>query len=146
MVKLSARSAPSPAARPAARTCPRTSARLSKPNRSRSSKLTVICPPPYAHPLVPATGGDEPFSADSNVRTIGAMTSEDITVIQIVKGSDGGAKWLSGLSAAQKAGDACIVCGAEGDVTEHIGYVDGRSVKVHMRCAAQWRYGTGQRG
>jgi len=71
----------------------------------------------------------------------GVVISEDITVIQIVMGSDGGAKRLASLSVAQKAGDACIVCAGTGDVTEHIGYVDGVSVKVHMHCAAQWRYG-----
>ena len=69
------------------------------------------------------------------------MTSEDITVIQIVRGSDGGAKRLAGLTEEQKAGQACIVCGGAGDVTEHIGYVGATSVKVHMHCAAQWRYG-----
>jgi hypothetical protein len=69
------------------------------------------------------------------------VTSEDITVIQIVRGSDGGAKRLAGLTGDQKAGQACIVCGGTGDVTEHIGYVDGTSVKVHIYCAAQWRYG-----
>ena len=69
------------------------------------------------------------------------MTSQDITVIQIVRGSDGGAKRLAGLTEGQKTGQACIVCAGTGDVTEHIGYVDGASVKVHMRCAAQWRYG-----
>jgi hypothetical protein len=69
------------------------------------------------------------------------VTSEDITVIQIVRGSDGGAKRLAGLTEDQKAGQACIVCGGTGDVTEHIGYVDGTSVKVHVYCAAQWRYG-----
>jgi len=69
------------------------------------------------------------------------VTSEDITVIQIVRGSDGGAKRLAGLTEEQKAGQACIVCGDTGDVTEHIGYVGVTSVKVHMQCAAQWRYG-----
>jgi hypothetical protein len=72
---------------------------------------------------------------------IHVTTSDDITVIQIVKGSDGGAKALAGLTEAQKTGHACIVCAGVGDVTEHIGYIDGTSVKVHMRCAAQWRYG-----
>jgi hypothetical protein len=75
------------------------------------------------------------------MRTINGVTSDNITVIQIVKGSDGGAKMLAGLTEAQKSGRACIVCAGTGDVTEHIGYVDGTSVKVHMRCAAQWRYG-----
>ena len=76
------------------------------------------------------------------MRTINDVTSDDSSVIQIVKGSDGGAKTLAGLTADQKSGRACIVCAGTGDVTEHIGYVDGTSVKVHMRCAAQWRYGS----
>jgi hypothetical protein len=69
------------------------------------------------------------------------VTSDDITVIQIVRGSDGGAKRLAGLTEAQRTGHACIVCGGAEDATEHIGYVEGVSVKVHMHCAAQWRYG-----
>jgi hypothetical protein len=69
------------------------------------------------------------------------VTSDNITVIQIVKGSAGGAKRVAGLSEAQKAGQACIICAGAENVTEHIGYVDGTSVKVHSHCAAQWRYG-----
>jgi hypothetical protein len=38
------------------------------------------------------------------------MADDDVTLIQMVKGSDGGAARRRGLSDAQRSGLACLVC------------------------------------
>jgi len=70
------------------------------------------------------------------------VASDDITYIQIVPGDTASARPRTGLSEAQKTGQACIVCGFPG-APEHLGYVNGISVKIHTQCAGRWRHGDG---
>ena len=71
----------------------------------------------------------------------GGMANEDVTVIQMVEGSDAGGVRRTGLSEAQRAGQACLVCGGSENLTAGVGYVDGVRVKVHSYHVEQWRSG-----
>ena len=63
------------------------------------------------------------------------------TIIQIVQGDDTGAMRRAGLTTAQRGGRACLACGETDDVTRHVGWVDGVSVKVHTYHLEHYRLG-----
>lgn len=66
--------------------------------------------------------------------------SEELTIIQIVKGDDaGGAERV--LNDAQRAGQACVVCQGTEDLGQEVGWVDGVSVKVHSWHLENYRLG-----
>jgi hypothetical protein len=71
------------------------------------------------------------------------MTSEDVTIVQTVRGHDGGGSRRTGLTEAQKTGQACVHCGGTDapDAMEHLGYVNGNRVKIHAQCVGRWRHG-----
>lgn len=45
------------------------------------------------------------------------------------------------LTAARRAGQACAVCEGTDDVTKHVGWLDGVSIKVHTYHLENYRYG-----
>ena len=69
------------------------------------------------------------------------MAESPLTIIQVVRGDDNGATRRTGLTDAQRAGQACLACGGTDDVTRHVGWVDGVSVKVHTYHLEQFRLG-----
>ena len=63
------------------------------------------------------------------------------TLVQIINGSDAGARAISGLTDDHREGRACLYCGGTEDVTASAGYVDGIQVKVHSYHQEPWRMG-----
>jgi len=76
-----------------------------------------------------------------NARTIERMSDNEVTTIQIIKGQDAGGARRAGLSTAQRTGQACVVCQGTEDLNQHIGWVDGVSVKVHSWHLENYRLG-----
>jgi hypothetical protein len=70
------------------------------------------------------------------------MSEPEVTVIQMVQGSNSGATRRTGLSEAQIAGLACLECGGTDDLTVAVGWINGEhEVKVHSYHLEEWRYG-----
>ena len=67
--------------------------------------------------------------------------SEDVTIIEIIKGTKNGGARRAGLTAAQKRGEACLVCQGTEELNKGVGWVDGVRVKVHT-----WHLGEYQLG
>jgi hypothetical protein len=73
------------------------------------------------------------------VRAIERM-SDELTIIQVVKGSDiGGARRR--LNDAQRAGRACVVCQGTEGLNHEVGWVDGVSIRVHSWHHENYRLG-----
>ncbi len=66
---------------------------------------------------------------------------EEPTIIQIVKGDDNSGARRFGLTEAQKAGLACLVCRGTDDVTKHVGWIGDVSVKVHTYHLINYQHG-----
>ena len=77
----------------------------------------------------------------SNACMIERMAESSLTSIQVVQGDDNGARRRTGLTDAQRAGRACLVCGDTDDVTRHVGWVDGVSIQVHRYHLEHYRLG-----
>ena len=75
------------------------------------------------------------------VRVYDEAMDEDVTMVQLVRGSPGGAVARRSLTDAQRRGIACLVCGGVDEVNTHVGYVDDVSVKVHSYHVEKWRMG-----
>jgi hypothetical protein len=69
------------------------------------------------------------------------MSESRLTLIQVVKGDDAGGVVREGLSEAQRTGRACLVCQGTDDVSRHVGWVDGVSVRVHTYHLEQYQHG-----
>jgi hypothetical protein len=69
------------------------------------------------------------------------MSDSDVTIIQFVKGQDAGGATRAGLTAAQRTGQACLVCQGTEDLNKHVGWVDGVIVKVHTWHLENYRLG-----
>jgi hypothetical protein len=69
------------------------------------------------------------------------MSSQDVVIIQVVNGSDAGGVPRAGLSDAQRAGRACVMCFRTDEPTVPVGWVDGHPVLVHSWCVSAWRFG-----
>ena len=72
-----------------------------------------------------------------------AMGIDDVTRVQILKGSDAGAIPCR-LNDQQRAGHACLVCGREtgpDSSRAKVGYVDGEPVFIHTYCSGAWQRG-----
>jgi len=67
--------------------------------------------------------------------------SEDVTIIEIIKGDQNCGSRRKGLTDAQKRGEACLVCQGTEDLNKGVGWVDGVRVKVHT-----WHLGDYQLG
>jgi len=57
--------------------------------------------------------------------------SEDVTVIEIIKGDRNSGAVRTGLTEAQKAGEACLVCQGTEGITKSVGWVGENRVRVH---------------
>jgi hypothetical protein len=66
---------------------------------------------------------------------------DDVTIIQIIKGTDGGGARRRGLTEAQRTGRACLVCQGTDDLNRGVGWVNDIRVKVHS-----WHLGEYQLG
>lgn len=66
---------------------------------------------------------------------------DEVTLIQMVPGSDSGAARRTGLNEEQRAGDACLVCGGTHNLGVDVGWVEGRAVRVHSHHVEAWRMG-----
>lgn len=72
------------------------------------------------------------------------VSTDGITEVQIVKGSDAGAIPCR-LNDRQRAGHACLVCGREIGLESpraKVGYVAGEPVFIHTYCAGAWQSGS----
>jgi hypothetical protein len=71
-----------------------------------------------------------------------AMIESEVTLIQMVRGSDVGAAQRSGLSASQIAGLACLTCAGSDNLGVAVGWINGEhQVQVHSYHLEDWRSG-----
>jgi len=71
------------------------------------------------------------------------MKANDVTKVQIIKGSDAGAISCR-LNEQQRAGRACLVCDREtgpDSSRARVGFVGSEPVFVHTYCAGAWQRG-----
>jgi hypothetical protein len=64
----------------------------------------------------------------------------EVTVIQVVKGDDNSGTRRH-LNDAQRAGQACVVFQGTENLTRHVGWVDGVSIRVHSYHLENYRLG-----
>jgi hypothetical protein len=64
----------------------------------------------------------------------------EVTVIQVVKGDDNSGTRRP-LNQTQRAGRACVVCQGTEDLSRHVGWVDGVSIRVHSYHLENYRLG-----
>jgi hypothetical protein len=85
----------------------------------------------------------EPLVSPSNVCTVEHITDNDnVTLIQMVKGSDGGAARRTGLTLDQREGRACLLCGGTDNLSTRVGWVEGKyPAMIHSYHHEQWRLG-----
>ena len=57
--------------------------------------------------------------------------SEEVTVIEIVRGDQASGARRAGLTQAQKTGQACLVCQGRDNLSREVGWVNGVRVRVH---------------
>ena len=77
----------------------------------------------------------------SNRRMIERMSESSLTIIQVVRGDDNSATRRPASPTRSGPGEACLACGGTDDVTRHVGWVDGVSVRVHTYHLEQFRLG-----
>jgi hypothetical protein len=69
------------------------------------------------------------------------IEEDEVTLVQIIRGSDSGAARRRNLSDAQKGGEACLVCRGTEGLNTNVGWVDDVPVKVHSYHVEQSRSG-----
>ncbi len=67
-----------------------------------------------------------------------------LTIVQLVRGHHASGVPVYGLGAAQRAGEACLICAGSG-VLVPVGWIAGQArASVHSWCVEDWRHGRGR--
>ena len=64
-----------------------------------------------------------------------------MTLIQFLKGDNNSAVRRTGLSEAQRTGQACLVCSGTEDLNTRVGWVEGVEVRVHSYHLGHYQLG-----
>ena len=67
--------------------------------------------------------------------------TEELTVIELVKGDQNSGSRRYGLTEAQKAGLACLVCQGTDNLTKEVGWVNDIRVRVHTYHLGNYQLG-----